>query len=261
VFDPMTDFTLRLQGYRQTTDAYRVTAAEADVGLNHIFSDTLSGSLDLDLTRSETVDATGIEENLPLTLTGKLDWDHRDSKLDPRSGFRAQFTVAPAYDFLSSQPSALFGTDLAAYRPLDADGRFVLAGRVAASVLAVDDVSAVAADRRLYAGGAGSVRGYAYQNLGPRDGAGDALGGRSALLLSGELRYRINDQFGIVGFVDAGNAYASMVPDIADLKIGVGAGLRYLTPVGPLRFDVAVPLQPRSGDPTVAIYVGLGQAF
>ena len=261
VFDPMTDFTLRLEGYRQTTDAYKVTAADADVGLSHIFSDTLTGSLDFELARSKTVDAASTEENLPLTLTGKLDWDRRDNRFDPSSGFRTQFSAAPSYDFLAGQPSATFSTDLSAYRPFGDGDRFVLAGRIAASVLTVGDLGSVAADRRLYAGGAGSVRGYGYQNLGPRDGSGNPVGGRSSLLLSGELRYRVNDQFGVVGFVDAGNAYASMVPDIGDLRVGIGAGLRCLTPVGPLRFDVAVPLQPRSGDPAVALYVGLGQAF
>jgi translocation and assembly module TamA len=64
-----------------------------------------------------------------------------------------------------------------------------------------------------------------------------------------------------VAFVDAGNAYATVVPDVGDLRVGVGAGVRYMTPVGPIRLDVAVPLQPRSGDPSVAFYVGLGQAF
>ncbi len=125
----------------------------------------------------------------------------------------------------------------------------------------MNDIANVAADRRLYAGGAGSVRGYAYQNLGPRDGGGNNTGGRSAFLVSAEARYRLTDQLGVVAFVDAGNAYASTVPDFGDIKVGVGAGVRYMTAVGPIRFDVAVPLQPRSGDPAVAVYVGLGQAF
>jgi translocation and assembly module TamA len=263
VFDPMTDFTLRLEGYRQTTDAYRVTAVEAETGLNHIFSDTLTGSLSLELARSETQDSatSDTEEHLPLTLTGGLDWDRRDNRFDPTTGFRVQVKAAPSYDFLVSQPSALFAADLTAYRPIDADDRLVVAGRVAASVLAVGDLSEMAADRRIYAGGAGSVRGYGYQNLGPRDASGNALGGRSSLLFSGELRYRINDQFGVVGFVDAGNAFASMAPSPWNLRVSVGAGLRYMTPVGPIRLDLAVPLQRRSGDPALAVYVGLGQAF
>ncbi len=81
------------------------------------------------------------------------------------------------------------------------------------------------------------------------------------MLFSGELRYRVTDTIGVVGFVDAGNAYASLLPRLDGLKVGVGAGLRYLTPVGPIRLDVAVPLQRGPNDPSVGIYVGLGQAF
>jgi translocation and assembly module TamA len=105
------------------------------------------------------------------------------------------------------------------------------------------------------------VRGYGYQNIAPRDGDGDIVGGRSSFLVSGEVRYRATDTIGVVGFVDAGTVSSSMLPDFSDIKVGIGAGLRYLTPVGPIRLDVAVPLQPEDGDPDVAIYVGLGQAF
>jgi len=261
VFDAMTDFTLRLEAFRQTTDAYRIIAAEAEAGLTRIFSDTLSGSLSLEVARSQTIDTMDTEDYLLTTLSGTLDWDTRDNKLDPTSGFRATLTAAPAYDFLQDKAFATFSTDYATYRAFGPGDRFVLAGRVAASIITVDDITSVAPDRRLYAGGAGSIRGYAYQNVAPRDGLGNIVGGRSLFLASGEIRYRINEQFGLVGFVDAGNVYSTIIPDFSGIKVGVGAGVRYLTPVGPLRLDVAVPLQPDSGDPSVAIYVGLGQAF
>ncbi len=261
VFDPMTDFTLRVEGYRETTDAYRVTALESEAGLEHSFSDTLSGSLGLEVARSRTVEPTVTEDHLLTTLTGTLDWDTRDNKLDPTSGHRALFSAAPAYDFAENTPYATFSSDVSGYWPFGDADRFVLAGRAAASILTVDDITKVAADRRLYSGGAGSVRGYAYQNIGPRDGAGNIVGGRSSVLFTGELRYRVTDTIGVVAFVDAGNAYASVLPRLNGLKVGVGAGLRYLTPVGPIRLDVAVPLQRGKGDPSVGVYVGLGQAF
>jgi translocation and assembly module TamA len=256
----MTDLTLRLEGYRQTTDAYRVTAVEGEVGLAHMFSDTLGGSVALELARSQTVSDT-VEDHLLTTLTGKLEWDSRDNRLDPSEGLHATLMAAPAYDFLQDKAFATFRTDVAAYREIGNSDRFVVAGRIAAAVLAVDDIMDVAANRRLYLGGAGTVRGYAYQNIGPRDIDGDVTGGRSSLLVSGELRYRVTDQLGLVAFIDAGNVYPSILPGFGDFKVGVGGGLRYLTAVGPIRFDVAVPLQPASGDPSVAFYVGLGQAF
>ncbi len=261
IFDPMTDFTLSAEGYQETTAAYRVRQIDAAAGLTHIFSDTVSGSLTLEEARSRTTSAAVTTNHLLTTLTGELQWDTRDNPLDPTRGFRALVSAAPAYDAWPNKAYATFRTDFSAYHGFGPTDRFVLAGRVAAAVITVDNIGVVAEDRRLYAGGAGSVRGYAYQNIAPRDASGNIVGGRSMLLASAEARYRINDQFGVVAFVDAGNAYASVLPTFDNLKVGVGAGLRYLTPVGPLRFDVAVPLLPQSGDPTVAFYVGLGQAF
>lgn len=262
VFDPMTDFTFRLEGYRETAEAYRVTAVETEIGLAHRFSDTISGSVALELARSRTVDDQDeTNDHLLLTLSNELVWDTRDNRLDPSQGFRAMILAAPSYDFLQEKAFATLGIDLSAYRAFGPTDRIVLAGRVAAKTLTVDDVTGVAANKRLYLGGAGTIRGYGYRNIAPRDGDGDIIGGRSSILFSGELRYRLNDQFGLVAFADAGNVYDTIYPKFSDIKVGVGAGLRYLTPVGPLRLDVAVPLQPEDGDPSVAVYVGLGQAF
>ena len=261
LLDVMTDGTLRLEGYRQTTDAYRVTAIGAEAGLTHIFSDTITASTSFDLTRSRTVDALTIQNHLLGTLSNKLDWDTRDNKLDPLAGFRAQFLIAPAHDFHNRASFATLGADASVYRSLTATDTVVVAARVATMVLTAREVQDVAAERRIYAGGAGSVRGYGYKNIAPRNATGDIIGGRSSLVASGEVRYRLNDQFGVVAFADAGNAYPTQLPRAAGLKVGAGIGLRYLTPVGPIRFDVAAPLQRGPGDPAVAVYVGLGQAF
>lgn len=262
VFDPLTDFTLRAEGYRDTTEAYRVTAVETEVGLAHIFSDTLTGSAGLELTRSWTRDADGVtSDHLLLTLNTELVWDTRDNRLDPSSGFRAIVMAAPSYDFLQDQAYARFSGDFSTYRAVGARDQFVLAGRVATEVLTVDDATDVPVNERVFLGGAGTVRGYAYQNIAPRDAEGDLIGGRSSILFSGEVRYRINDSFGLVGFVDAGNVYKTIYPQFTDLKVGIGVGARYLTPVGPLRLDVAVPLAPDQDDPSWAVYVGLGQSF
>lgn len=261
VFDPMTDFTLRLEGYRETTEAYRVTAIESEAGLQHIFNDMLKGSLSLELQRSRTVSSTGADNHLVGTLTGALDWDTRDDRLDPTEGFHTLIKAAPAYDFLTGTPFATLGADVAFYRAFGPTDRLVLATRLAATILPVNDITNVPADQRLYAGGAGSVRGYAYKNIAPRDGSDNLIGGRSLVLASAEARYRLTDQLGVAAFIDVGNAYASIFPTFSGLKVGVGAGLRYLTGFGPIRFDVAVPLQPDTGDPSVAFYVGLGQAF
>ncbi len=80
-----------------------------------------------------------------------------------------------------------------------------------------------------------------------------------------EARFRLTDTIGVVPFIDAGAAYEDPIPDFGqDVSIGAGVGLRYHTPLGPLRFDVAVPLNREDhpiGFDSVAFYVGLGQSF
>ncbi|HET7716730.1 MAG TPA: autotransporter assembly complex family protein [Bauldia sp.] len=262
VIGAMTDFTLRGAYYRDTTDAYRVTAAEVETGLTQEFSDTLAGGLSFEIQQADVEDAVQVaDQYLIATLKGSLDWDRRDNKLDPTTGFRNFFSAAPAYDFNQENAFATFSNDFSIYRAIDADRRFVLAGRVQGAVITADSIRDVPPYDRLYAGGPGTVRGYAYQSLAPKNRKGDLIGGKSLFAASAELRYRVSNSLGVVAFVDAGNAYASLWPEIDNLKFGLGGGVRYLTPVGPLRVDLAFPLEPDKDDSWVALYVGLGQAF
>src|SRR3546814_20979587 len=106
-------------------------------------------------------------------------------------------------------------------------------------------------------GGGGSVRGYGYQRLGPFDPNDDPGCGRSIHGFALVARYRFGN-VGIVPFVDAGNAYESTFPKGSDLRFGAGIGARYYTNFGPLRIDVATPLNPRPGDGRVALYISIG---
>ncbi|TIL83813.1 MAG: outer membrane protein assembly factor, partial [Mesorhizobium sp.] len=119
----------------------------------------------------------------------------------------------------------------------------------------------VPADRRFYSGGGGSVRGYAYQGIGPKDADGEPIGGLSFFETSFEMRIAITDTIGVVPFVDAGTVSTDQFPDFSGMKVGAGVGLRYTTPFGPLRIDAAVPLNPDPDDPDFGIYAGIGQAF
>jgi translocation and assembly module TamA len=116
-------------------------------------------------------------------------------------------------------------------------------------------------DKRFYAGGGGSVRGYVFQSIGPRDAGNKPLGGASLMEVSVEWRQRISGPWGAVAFVDAGAVGEDAVPGTGGFRVGVGAGLRYLTAIGPIRVDVGVPLNPQRGDPAYGLYVGIGQAF
>ena len=111
--------------------------------------------------------------------------------------------------------------------------------------------------------GRGSVRGYAYNSLGPNHLVGAVVGGRSLFEASGELRIKVTDTIGIVPFFDAGNAFASSFPDFSQpLYMAAGLGLRYYTSFGPIRLDVAFPFErPYNNTRPVAVYVSIGQAF
>ena len=152
--------------------------------------------------------------------------------------------------------------DLSAYKALDEAGKFVLAGRVGVGSIFGAEIADIPADRRFYAGGGGSVRGYAYQGIGPRDPDGDPTGGLSLVETSVEMRITGQREDRHRAFhrrrLGIGRTRA---PTFQNFAFGAGIGLRYLTPFGPLRIDVAVPLDRQPGDPDFGIYAGVGQAF
>ncbi len=189
--------------------------------------------------------------------------DNSDSLLDPRQGWRAEGRIVPTYAFgeTSDKSYVRSVTQGRAYLPLDARARLIVAGRLRIGALFGADASEVPGDDRFYAGGGGSVRGFGFQAIGPLDMAGKPIGGRSLLDSSVEARWRVRDSMGVVGFVDAGNVSDSLYPEFDNLKIGAGLGLRYMTPAGPLRLDVATPLNPADQDESFQIYLSIGQAF
>ena len=189
-----------------------------------------------------------------------LGYDGSNDLLDPTSGFRLSARVSPE---ASLQSGSFF------YARLQLDGSFywpasdtiTIAGRTRLGTIAGASRDRIAPSRRFYAGGGGSVRGYGFQALGPRDPVfDDPIGGRSLTEFALEARVRMG-AFGIVPFIDAGNISTSTLPRLRDLQFGAGIGVRYHTRFGPIRVDVGTPLNPRSGDPRVAVYVSLGQAF
>jgi translocation and assembly module TamA len=139
-----------------------------------------------------------------------------------------------------------------------------MAGRVRFGSIPGTSLLNIAPSRRLYAGGGGSVRGYGFQRIGPRDANGDPTGGRSLVEASVEARIRtgfFDGALAVVPFLDAGSVSTGAVPDFETIRFGAGVGLRYYTGFGPLRVDFATPLNPRPGDSRIAVYVSLGQAF
>ncbi|MFV0625069.1 autotransporter assembly complex family protein [Sphingomonas sp. ac-8] len=193
-------------------------------------------------------------------LPTSLNYDGSDDLLNPSRGFRLGGRLSPE---LSLSGKAFGYTraqiDASAYRPIR-DG-VVLAGRVRVGSILGAPRDAVAPSRRFYAGGGASVRGYGYQDIGPRDPNNDPIGGRSLAEFALEARVRTFGVFGVVPFLDGGNIYTSTLPDFSGFRYGAGLGVRYYSSFGPIRVDVGTPLNPQKGDAKVAVYVSLGQAF
>lgn len=192
-------------------------------------------------------------------LPGQVLFDRSDSLLNPTKGYRLKLSVSPETSVRGAvQPYVRTLIEASAYFP--AGSNFVIAGRVRAGSIDGVERDDLAPSRRYYGGGGGSVRGYGYQRLGPLDPQGNPVGGRSLNEFALEARYRFGN-YGIVPFIDGGNAYASEIPNGSDLRFGAGIGGRFYTNFGPLRVDVATPLNPRKGDGKVALYISIGQAF
>lgn len=193
------------------------------------------------------------------SLPGQVTWDTSDSLLDPTKGFRLSAKIAPETSLGSG--AQFYGRGMlegTAYYPVS-DG-IVIAGRARVATISGAERAQIAPSRRLYAGGGGSVRGFGYQELGPKDPDARPIGGRSLVEAAGEVRYRFGN-YGVVGFVDAGQVYTSSIPRFNDWRFGVGVGGRFYTNFGPMRLDVATPINRQPGESRVSIYVSIGQAF
>jgi len=192
-------------------------------------------------------------------LPGQIGFDRSNDLLDPVRGYRVNLRLSP---------EASLGTGTQIYMRAILDGSFyypvqdniVVAARARVATISGISRDNLAPSRRFYGGGGGSVRGFGYQRLGPLDPNDDPIGGKSLNEFALEGRYRFGN-FGVVGFVDAGQAYESSIPKFDDWRVGVGIGGRFYTNFGPVRLDLATPLNPRPGDSRFSVYVSIGQAF
>jgi len=205
---------------------------------------------------------------LPMSIS--LDSTNLTSPLDdPLHGMRASLIVTPTRsigptnaNFIITQIKAAAYLDLNALSLTD-PGRSVFAVRGLAGVAQGAGEYSLPPDQRFYGGGSGTIRGYSYQTVGPQfPVSGNPIGGTAIIAGSLEFRQRFGKNFGAAVFVDGGQVSASLklLPDV--FRIGVGAGIRYYTPIGPIRVDVAVPTRSNGLDSEAfEIYIGLGQAF
>jgi translocation and assembly module TamA len=192
-------------------------------------------------------------------LNGQVGFDTSDDLLNPTKGYRATVLLQPEATVRKGfDPYVRARIDASTY--FSVSDSLVLAGRVRFGTIQGTGLFDIAPSRRLYAGGGGSVRGFAYQALGEQAPDGKPVGGRSLNEASFEARYRFGN-YGVVAFIDAGQAYRETTPQFNDLRYGVGIGGRFYTNFGPVRLDLATPLARKKGESRFNIYVSIGQAF
>jgi translocation and assembly module TamA len=259
-----------LAAFKQDLDAYDQRAVTAGLTLRRKISPLWTLGLGL-AAEKERIDQEGVSRSytlVALPLTAKYDSTGLDSPLaDPTHGARAAFTATPTQS-LGGRSSTFAILQAAGSTYVDigrhwfgTTGRSVLALRGLVGLIEGASQFELPPDQRFYGGGSATVRGFKYQSIGPLFADGNPIGGTAIDAGTIEFRQRLFGDFGAAAFVDAGQVSAQSTPFAGTLRVGIGIGARYYTPIGPVRLDVALPVnRPRHGD-RFEIYLGLGQAF
>jgi translocation and assembly module TamA len=258
------DFNADVEYQHENTEAYNEESISAYVGLDRIWREKWVVGIGLSLEYDEVEDDQGAENYALASVPMFARYDTTNDLLDPSEGYRFGTTLSPYLGLNDVSPDFLSGeVDGSFYYSVLEDKRLILAARGKIGAMAGDSASSIPANKRFYAGGGGSIRGYKYQTVGPLNAQNDPIGGRSLLEFGIEARARITDDIGLVPFLEGGNVYESMLPDFSESFFwGVGLGFRYYTAVGPIRFDVAFPLDRRENvDDAFQLYISIGQAF
>jgi translocation and assembly module TamA len=275
-----------ITGIKQQLQAYDQKAQTASVTLSRKLSSVWTVSAGLSTTDETILQVINATPNSSGVFVGdaptkfdytliampfKVVYDSTDLPTpleDPRHGFRGSLSLTPTLAIGHPNATFLIATlSLATYFDLDnllpiAPGRSVLAARALAGVAEGAGELSLPPDQRFYAGGTSTIRGYGYQLVGPMFPHTDIPTGGTAITTGGlEFRQRLYTNWGVVAFADVGQVSASLKPLPDDIRVGVGAGMRYYTPIGPIRFDIAVPVDRRPGEDSFEVYIGLGQAF
>ncbi|MEZ5799116.1 MAG: autotransporter assembly complex family protein [Paracoccaceae bacterium] len=244
---------------------YAADVAEIGLSFRHYFSEELSARVGLSYEYAQGRDPGGDFRFRSLSLPMGVTWDRRDNAVDARKGFYLDATLKPFTGFGDTGSGARLTFDARAYRSFGQDDRVTLAGRLQGGAILGSDLLETPRDDLFFSGGGGTVRGHPYKSLGiaVRRAVGDEflIGGAYMLAASAEVRTRVTEKIGVVGFVDAGRiGVDGFFDDLGGWQAGAGLGLRYETGFGPIRLDVAAPVHGDTGD-GVQIYIGLGQSF
>ncbi|MEM9738292.1 MAG: BamA/TamA family outer membrane protein [Pseudomonadota bacterium] len=247
---------------REETDAFDRDSLVATISLDIERNPRLTYAFAASNDFTRETDTQGERDLQILSISGAARLDQTDSVLDPKKGWRVDIRLEPgtvigdeAANYVSTVGQASY------YQPLDEQARWIAATRLRSGFVFGADTLNLPTSRRFFAGGGGSARGYAFQSIGPEDSTGQPVGGRGLMEAAAELRWRRSKTLGFAAFIDGASVTARDVPTFNDMRFGVGIGVRYYTIVGPIRLDIATPLDPRDDDDPVQLYISIGQAF
>lgn len=234
-------------------------------GLEYFFTDEITLRLGTGFRTAETEDAFGDSNYTLWVLPAGGTFDYRDNEFDARRGYYANADVTPFYAIKGTDSGVWTELDLRGYHSFGESRPTTLALRVQVGSVAGPSLADAPTDFLFYSGGGGTVRGQEYESLGVQVGPDDddIIGGRSFLGISSEVRFRTEGALGFVGFFDAGYVGEEAFPDgsSGEWHSGAGLGVRYATPIGPIRFDIGFPTSGGTSDDAFQLYFGIGQAF
>jgi translocation and assembly module TamA len=243
----------------EDTDAYQ--QEEAEIGAEITRRDgRRTYALGPRLDWSRVTDSVGERDVVTAAVDLVAGYDSREDPLDPDTGIHGTLQVTPATTLgdCNCQYVRLEGRASTYYRLTETT---VAALRMRVGSVFGASATDMPADQRFYAGGGGSARGFDYQSLSPLAPDGTPFGGISVVETSAELRWRVRERWGVVGFVDSAMASSDRQPDFADMRTAIGVGVRYYLDFAPIRVDIATPVDRRGGEDAIQVYFSLGQAF
>ncbi len=263
------DFKTEFLIKNEMTDAYETTSASLDVGIEDIvsiseqsrfvFSYYASFELGIEKDAGNLSRSEYLYGGLPLQVIYK----NEDNIFDPRKGHTIDWTISPYMGNYYNEFSLVW-TELmlTKYFEILKNSKLIFAVKGKGGMLSSYSAEEVPASLRFYVGGGNSVRGYPYQSVGPKNSSNDPIGGASFLEGSFELRYKLFQSMSIVPFFDFGNVFEQGMPDEIDFAYSAGIGIRFFTPIGPIRFDVAAPIEDKNLElKDFQVYVSIGQSF
>lgn len=247
---------------------YYEKSASYALGFNYIRSERLTADIALKYDYAKINYGAGDFDFSVIALPASVTWDRRDNIYNAKKGFWLSGEVTPFFGLNDVGSGAQIVGEGRIYRSVMKDEKLTFAARARVGTVVGPDILDVTPDYLFFEGGGGSVRGHSYESLGfdiPIEGTGvDAyVGGQSTVNINLETRYQVRPKIGAVFFVDAAKIWDDGGWQGNTLwEAGAGLGVRYDTPIGPIRLDVGTPINPQDDDSSrVQLYLGLGQAF